>query len=284
MGEIQGSTRVTFPAGAMTGWSTVVACLPVDGGRGIVVDETPFHPLDPFWPDQPGDVGLLQSDGLELKVVDSVTGAVPATGGEVLVGADIPVKRGDPDWHWLVVHVVERRVPQGAEIRLMVDGDRRRAFSAGHTACHLTALALNAALAGRWRKDAPPDGLGRPDFDRLAITRSRIVPGGSVDTYRLGRSLRRKGFTTEGLADALPDVAGHMESLLAGWIASGAPVAVEAPNAELTAPRTWRCDLPDGVARLPCGGTHVDDLGELGRVAVTLELAQDELVVETRTA
>ena len=96
-----------------------------------------------------------------------------------------------------------------------VDAEHRAALSAGHTGCHLAAVALNAALAARWRKPVRTDGLGHPDFDQLAIVSSRIVPDGAVDTYRLGRSLRKKGFDVDGLADVTAGDRGAKRT--SGW-------------------------------------------------------------------
>ncbi|MFG1998064.1 metal-dependent hydrolase [Spirillospora sp. NPDC048911] len=292
---------MTFPAGAVSGHSTVLVVVPLDGGGfGVVTEQTPFHPLDHSWPDQPGDTGLIQVDDIEQRVVDCVTGGMPAGSdrmsaggegvpagdyGELLLGADIPARRGDPAWHWLVVHVVERGVPVPSEVELIVNAERRRAFSAGHTACHLTALALNAALAPRWCL-APSriDGLGHPDFDALAIATSRIVPHGSRDVYRIGTPLREKGFTAGGLAGALPEITAEVNGLLAEWIAADVPVRIEVPSPELTARRTWHCELPGGTAEIPCAGTHLSRVGNLSSITAALEPSSggDELVVETK--
>jgi alanyl-tRNA synthetase len=280
---VGGSTRVTFPRGAVSGTSPVVAVEPLSGGGfGVVTRVTPFHPLDHSWPDQPGDFGVLYADGLRLRVVDCLTGAVPVDGGDLTVGEEIPARRGDGGWDWLVVHMVERSVPVGVKARLEVDAARRRALSVGHTACHLMALALNAALATRWRKAARLDGLGRPDFDQLAIASSRIVMDGSRDVYRIGRSLRRKGFVADGLAETIGDVQNAVNETLAKWTAEDAPVRVTVPAPELSARRIWRCELDEGVVEIPCGGTHVRRTGVLASVTVSLELAEDELVAETR--
>ncbi|MEU4405703.1 metal-dependent hydrolase [Streptosporangium sp. NPDC023963] len=291
---ITDSTRVTYPGGEVRGSSAVVATVPVGDGYGTIVAETPFHPLDHTWPDQPADAGTIGG----LAVTDCVTGAVAEGEETVHLGVDIPVRRGTPGWHWLVVHVTAEPVADGGlagdgltaagpggEVELVVDAAGRRALSAGHTACHLAALALNAVLAGRWRKEVPADGLGHPDFDQTAIASSRILPGGSLDVYRLGKSLRRKGFVTEGLAEELPEIARLAGDRLTAWIAAGAAVRVDSPGPELTARRTWHCALPEAEVSIPCGGTHLSSTAELGTISVTLDLSADgsELTMRTTT-
>src|SRR5690606_1951657 len=94
------STVVTFPNGHVSGRSEVVGVVPVGEHHGLIVAETPFHPLDHTWPDQPADRGTVGG----LDVLDCVTGA-RSPEGEVLLGRDIPVRRGTDGWDWLVVHV-----------------------------------------------------------------------------------------------------------------------------------------------------------------------------------
>ncbi|MFJ4096046.1 metal-dependent hydrolase [Kitasatospora sp. NPDC089913] len=288
------TTHVSFPAGAVTGESTVLAVHPLDGGRyAVVTGATPFHPLDHTWPDQPADLGTLTVDGVELAVVDCLTGAVGPDGGPVLVGADIPVRRGDEEWSWLVLHVLAADPGDivGRTAALAVDAGRRGALSASHSGCHLLALALNEALAPRWRKDpGRTDAFGHPDFDSLAMASSVMDTEASTDTYRLGKSLRKKGFTAEAteefpaLADALPELTEAVNRRLAGWVAADAPVRIDVPGPELTARREWNCELPEGAARIFCGGTHLHHLGELAELRTELRLSEDgsELVAVTR--
>ena len=270
------STQVTFPAGTVDGRSTVLAVVPLADGRyGVVTESTPFHPLDHTWPDQPADTGSLTVDGTELPVLDCVTGGVSPE-GELSLGADIPVRRGAEDWAWLVVHVVEAPVAVGAPVELRVDADRRAALSAAHTGCHLLALALNEALAPRWRKDpGRADALGHPDFDSLAMDTSRMDVRASTDVYRIGKSLRKKGFTADDLATDLPALTAAVNDRLAAWVAADAPVRIEAPGPELTARRRWACDLPQGPASIFCGGTHLHALGELASLTTELRLSED---------
>ena len=266
------STQVSFPAGSVTGSSTVLAVEQLPDGRyGVVTETTPFHPLDHTWPDQPADSGSLG----DLAVLDCVTGAVGPE-GEFFLGADIPVRRGDEEWAWLVVHVTDAPVAVGAAVELRVDADRRGALCASHTGCHLLALALNAALAPRWRKDpGRADALGHPDFDSLAMDSSRMDTTASTDVYRIGKSLRKKGFTSDDLAADLPAITAAVNEQLAAWIAADAPVRIEAPGPELTARRRWSCELPEGTASIFCGGTHLHHLGELAGLSTELRLSED---------
>ena len=50
----------------------------------------------------------------------------------------------------------------------------------------------------------------------------------------------------------------------------------------LSARRSWRCELPDGIVQIPCGGTHLRSLAELAAVQVDLECSEVEGAVELR--
>ncbi|MFI9554829.1 metal-dependent hydrolase [Nonomuraea endophytica] len=269
------STVVTFPTGQVSGRSEIVGTVPAGDRHGLVVAETPFHPLDHTWPDQPADRGLIGG----LPVADCVTAGLSPS-GEIFLAADIPVRRGEDGWQWLVVHVTDTALPVGAQVELEVDAGYRAALSAGHTACHLAALALNMAVADMWRKAAPRlDALGNPDFDQSAITSSRISSYASLDEYRLGKSLRKKGFAADALEPSA--VAAVVNERLKEWVAADVPVWIDVPGPGLTARRTWHCALPEGEVSIPCGGTHVRRTSELGTVTVALELGEQALTMQT---
>lgn len=277
-------TAVTYPDGATSSTGSVLHVHPVGDDRyAVLLDTTACHPVDTAWPDQPADRGTLSSDAGERPIVDAVTGGIRE--GVLHLGADQPVRTGTEGWVFVVAHVVEGPPPAvGAVARVDVDREYRTALSAAHTACHLAALALDGALAGAWGKTVATDALGNPAFDALAIQSSRIHPHRSVDTYRIGKSLRRKGFTTAALDD-LPSVVERVDAQLAQWVAVGGAVRVERTDDALSARRTWVCDLPEGRTDIPCGGTHVHDLAELTGVTTSLT-ARDvdgglELTMET---
>ncbi len=268
-------TRVSYPDGDTASTGTVLHVEPLaDGRSAVLLDRTAFHPVDTAWPDQPADRGRMRwSDG-EVEIVDGVTGGVHE--GELKLGRELPVRMGAPGWTFVVGHIVEGEAPAvGAEVGVTVDAGHRRALSAGHTACHLASLALDAALADAWTKPVPTDALGAPGFDAAAIQTSRIEEFGSADVYRVGKSLRKKGFDVAALDD-LDAVAARANAALAGWVASGAAIRIDRADDAISARRTWVCELPGQEARIPCGGTHLTSLKGVGSITVALELADVE--------
>lgn len=279
------STVVTYPNGTLEGRARVLAVHPMDERRvGVVTEATPFHPRDHAWPDQPGDHGELHSEGAAYAVEDCLT-AARNEDGELFVGGDIPVRPGTEGWAWLVLHVVPAPGPAvGAPAELRVDAERRAALSAGHTGCHLMALALNAALADRWRGDVRADSLWHPDFDRLAISSSVIKPDGAIDRYRIGRSLRKAGFVAGDLNAELPEITERVNARLAVWTSTGAPVMIDRDGPLLCDRRYWTCALPEGRAVLPCGGTHLRNVAQLTELTCALTLNADGTGLTVRTS
>lgn len=273
---IASDTLVSYPDGITRGTSRVVHAEDLDGGRRVVVlAETPAHPVDPTWPDQGADRGALIVGGARHELLDCRIAAWKD--GSLHLGDRLPARLGTPGWSFVVAHVVDGAggIETGQEAVVEIDADHRDSLSRGHTACHLASLALNSAVAGLWTKAVREDSLGRPDFDQAAIQSSLIRPSGSTDVYRLGKSLRRSGFDVARLREELPSVVDRIEDRLVEWVASDASVAIEREDARLGTRRTWRCDLPDGGAAIPCGGTHVAGLSELGDVRVALALTAD---------
>jgi len=281
------STVVSFAEGSLRGDSIVIRVEPIGDAAVVVVEATPFHPVDHTWPDQPGDAGLISAGGDSAAVSEAVMAAI-SDEGEFAVGAEIPVRRGADGWTWLVAHRLEGAAPAwltpGAQVRLVVDDARRAGLSRGHTACHLASLALDLAVAELWRKDPGEDALGAPDFEGRANQSSRIHEDGSVDEYRLGKSLRKAGFDTEAFAATLADRETRINTQLAAWVASAAESRIVTDGPTIVDRRRWHCDLPEGEAVILCGGTHVDSLAAFASITVTLDLSDPQLLVMTTTA
>ncbi|TYC99924.1 metal-dependent hydrolase [Arthrobacter echini] len=279
-------TRVTYPRGDTEATARVLHAAPrPDGLLAVVLDTTAFHPVDHAWPDQGPDRGSLQRGVETWPVQDCVVGATDGTA--LHLGSEAPVRKGTEGWAFVVVHLLDPGSAggpvEGDDVVVRVDASYRAAVSAGHTGCHLASLALNRALADRWKKVVAADALGAPNFDALAIDTTTIGEASSVDTYRLGKSLRRKGFAVEGIDTAA--VANAVNATLADWTATGAGIGVDAEGPGLTDRRRWVCELPGERAEIPCGGTHLTSLAGLG-VTVTLALSDMEgtpvLTMDTR--
>ncbi|MGG5171058.1 metal-dependent hydrolase [Pseudarthrobacter sp. J1738] len=279
-------TSISYAKGAVGGSATVIHTQRLeDGTLAVLLDETPCHPLDVGWPDQGSDQATIRTRDIAFDVIDCVVGA--SDGQTLYVGADVPVRRGAEGWAFVVVHILpaDAELKEGAEVRIDVEQSYRAALSAGHTGCHLASLALNQVLADQWTKEVRPDALGNPDFDGAAIESSTILEYGSRDVYRLGKSLRKKGFPTESLVAHLPALQDALNQQLVQWVASGGEVRIESHGEFLTDLREWVCELPSGTARIPCGGTHLRSLSQLTTVAVGLELSEEngalQLTMET---
>ncbi|MCL6269166.1 hypothetical protein M3P05_04310 [Sansalvadorimonas sp. 2012CJ34-2] len=282
--------QVTFPQRQSSVRANVVRSELTETGKiAVVAESTPFHPVDFTWPDQPADRGSLQVDGLTLEVKDCLTGAIKHESNEFYVGSDIPARKGDDGWSFVVVHLVDsspetENLMTGAEITLTIDAHYQQQLSLGHTACHLSAMALNQAIAPFWRKiPSRKDALDRPDFDQMAIVSSQIQPGSSRDHYRIGKTIRKKGLLAAEMIQDLPQLMAATEQQVNSWLTLGSPIEINCEGGSLTDRRYWHCHLgEDGYAVIPCGGTHARNLQELGAVRVSAELLTDtEFVMVT---
>lgn len=276
-------TRVSFVLGHHQEQASVVCCQPGDTTL-LVTDLTPFHPQSHLWPDQPGDVGHARWEGGEAAIGSCRMGAI-SPDGELFVDTDIPVKRGAEGWRFVVVHPLagEYSLPVGSRVELQVDSAARHALSLGHSGCHLAALALNRTLTPYWRKEVSElDALGQPDFDRLAIQSSRVEPCGSREQYRIGKSLRKKGVNSETLLADLALIEEKVNQQLADWIAAGGEIRRSRAGEAIIDSRYWHCMLEGQEVTIPCGGTHVASLAELGEVKVQLTQVEEGFAMLTR--
>ncbi|MGL5610067.1 MAG: hypothetical protein ACRDDN_18545, partial [Aeromonas veronii] len=142
---------------------------------------------------------------------------------------------------------------------------------------------LNRVLTPYWRKEVSErDALGQPNFDRLAIQSSRVEPCGSREQYRIGKSLRKKGVNSEALLADLALIEEKVNQQLADWIAAGGEIRRSRAGEAIIDSRYWHCMLEGQEVTIPCGGTHVASLAELGEVKVQLTLVEEGFAMLTR--
>lgn len=251
----------------------------------VVTERTPFHPVSHIWPDHPADRGTLNGH----SVLDCQVGAVELESGELFVGKAIPVKRDEPGWVFVVVHCLAGNVTEINEndvVTLEVDKTYQLSLSRGHSAGHIAYLALNKVLVegNYWRKDADrKDPHGNYDFNSYAQESSFVSEDQCVDTYRLGKTLRKRGLNSADVVQDLSVIEEQVNQQIAAWLSLGSDIVVECSGERLTDSRYWLCDLNEGeIAKIPCGGTHVSSLKEFSIISTSLRQI-DEQNIEMRS-
>ena len=283
---LSSGTVVTFAGGSVCETPRMVFAAEVAEEWLVVTDRSPFHPQSLSWPDQPGDRGWLTlSDGRRLAVLDSREGLLNRATGVLATGdAARVLRRSDPDLAAVVLHVLESAPTPGEAVTLEVDGPLRAALSLQHTGVHLAALALNQSAVAFWTKDPDdPDGLGAPNLDKAAVTQSKIGTDVSTDGYRLGKSLRKKGFDAVAFLADLPGRAAMMNKALRHMLEAPAPVLISPGEGPLGDRRLWSTRLKGIEVSMPCGGTHLAHLSELAAIEVELSPTEDGFVMVTRS-
>lgn len=280
--KIISSTKITFPGGALSGLSKICLCKDLGSSNVmlIVTEETPFHPLDYNWPDQPGDKGWITIENIKYPLVECFTAVFNKLTDEFLIDQEIKNKkigRDDPNCFFLVAHLIDKGVSGdswiGLHAYLEVDAGYHDKISKAHTAAHLAALALNKVTQKFWRKQPQKiDSLGSPNFDAEAIVKSEIDQECSRDHYRCGKSLRKNGFDDSSFfGSTFGEIEADINNQLQDWCAKGLKIFVVPDITYLNEKREWQCEFIDGKrAVIPCGGTHVSSITKPTKVRVTL--------------
>lgn len=283
--DLTAGTVVSFPSGRLTETARVVFAAPQGDRCLLVTDRTPFHPLSLTWPDQPGDRGTMTtSHGQKIAVLDSQEALLNAATGTLFTAESAAsIKRNDPDIHPVVLHIVDGPAsPVGSTVTLSVDKTYRDALSLQHSGVHLTALALNECAAPFWTKDVEAfDSLGAPNLDKAAVTQSTITVNGSTDHYRVGKTLRKKGFDLAAFVSDLPARTARINDTLRRMVADPAPVKLTPGAGFLGDRRMWSTRLDGTEVTIPCGGTHVTDLAQLVGVSVSIAPSDSGFIVTT---
>ncbi|RXJ71717.1 metal-dependent hydrolase [Veronia nyctiphanis] len=283
------ATKITFTHPQWDVDSKVQICERCDRGVRLVTEVTPFHPVSHIWPDHPADRGYVDIKGKSYAIADCLTGAYHTETAELFVDKDIPVKRDTPGWLFVVVHTIdsEDEFEVGEHVRLDVDKPYQASLSRGHSAAHFAALALNKVIhSDYWRKEAQrKDPLDHHDFHAYAEQTSFVTEDRCEDTYRLGKTLRKRGLNSAELLANLADIEDKVNQQLAQWKAYGAEIIMKRHGEYLTDSRYWCCEIDEQKIEIPCGGTHISSLQDLDTLKVVLSSdSEQEIKMTTLTS
>jgi alanyl-tRNA synthetase len=284
------STLVTFPERStkMTSKVIFVKNFEEDSSKVLMItDITPFHPRSHIFPDQPADIGIITIEDKDFRVIDVLTGAINLKSGQLYLDKENFVKRKTLGWIFIVAHVLDvsscnlnfRFIKN---VQLKVNKQYRKRLSASHSADHIATLALNKATKGLWKKKTLEDSLGNPDLNRLSIKNAKLNETRSIDHFRFGKSLRKKGFDVSTFFLQLNNIEKNINQLVAEWIGVDSRIEIAFTSLELDANRYWKCELPDGNACIPCGGTHVQSLTEFESIEISIKSIKEspEIIME----
>ncbi len=253
--EIWYTVREELGATEFLGYETVsaegqVTALVIGGKRideaktgsevAIVVNQTPFYGESGG---QVGDTGAIAGGGVDVRV--RVTGTVKKVG-------DLFVHLG---------RVEEGALRVGDEVVLQVDGNRRRAIGANHSATHLLHRALRRALGDHVVQKGSLVAADRLRFDvshPKAIDREEIA---RVEAEVNGRIRRNSAVSTRLME---PEEAVKEGAMALFGEKYGDEVRVVCMGGE-DADGTYSVEL--------CGGTHVGRTGDIGLFKIISESA-----------
>jgi misacylated tRNA(Ala) deacylase len=179
---------------------------------------------------QPGDVGVLRWDASETAIADTVKGD-----GETIVHLPAPDAA---------------LPPVGATVEGEIDWDRRHKLMRMHTAMHLLcSLIKGAAVTG----GSVGADRSRLDFDLPNPPPKEQIEAGLNALIEADHPVRIE-WVDEAVLDTNPDLVRTMS------------VAPPRGTGRLRLMRIGEGDTQ--VDLQPCGGTHVERTGEIGRIAV----------------
>ena len=208
--------------------------------RGIELDRTVFYAASGG---QAGDSGWLRrADGLAVRIADTRKGEAPdaivhvpeaPAGGTPAAGGETPVPAP--------------ALAVGDEVHAEIDWERRYAMMRLHTCLHVLSCVVVAPVTGG--NIAPDKARLDFDVDMSALDAARIEAG--VNELIAKGAPTETVWITDAELDARPELVKTM--------------SVQPPRGA----GRIRLLRIEGIDLQPCGGTHVRDIGEIGRVRVT---------------
>jgi alanyl-tRNA synthetase len=205
----------------------------------ILTNQTPFYAESGG---QVGDTGLMLSAKAQAKVTDTQK------------------KLGSMHVH--VVEVTRGTLSVGDAVDLKVDGERRRATRANHSATHLLHAALKRVLGPHVSQKG---SLVSPDRLRFDFSHPKPVTPQELERIeaQVNEIIRQNSDTSTRLMPTDQAIAAGAEALFGEKY--GDEVRVLTMGDDLENPKPYSVEL--------CGGTHVRRLGDIGIFTILSESA-----------
>ncbi len=266
-------------------------------GLYVCTDMSPFHPEDYLGGDQPGDKGKIVIQGKTYKVEDSRIIIIDInTRKNVFPKSKSAFYKGLQEGiyiamigHFIIddLNSLNENSLIDLDCELYVDEKFRENLSKTHTTVHLMSIILNEELASFWKKEVDfKDDLNNPNFDALAIQKSKIYTYYATDVYRIGKSLSKKGFDLVKFKSLdfkkfSIELSSSLNKLID--INKSSKVSMFGDNIQLGAKRNFKVKINDRFVTIPCGGTHVSSLSQLPKVTVDCFYNEEEKTLSIKT-
>ncbi|MBD2795862.1 hypothetical protein ID856_04830 [Xenorhabdus sp. 18] len=273
----------SFMTGQLSLDTVVIDLFKYSDGYIVITDNSPFYPKNYKWGDQKSDRGVITFSHHELNIIRTYTAAI--IDGQIYIDQNIPNKLNAEDKlipaHYLAsLNGLEAQFIIGEKVKLSVDAETRHKISAAHSMAHFMSLALNKAANKYWNKGYETDSLGNFNLDKAAIFKSSISELKSIDIYRFGKSIKKKGFDKSSFMENIDHACEEINITLNNWLAMGSEIQVEYTSKNIQDLRLWKSTVENHPVVIPCGGTHIRNTAEIKDVKVEINPGEsDEYIV-----
>ncbi|KLU17085.1 MULTISPECIES: hypothetical protein [Xenorhabdus] len=275
----------SFMTGQLSLDAIIIEAFKYNNGYIVITSNSPFYPKNYKWGDQKSDIGVIVLNNQAVNIVKTYTAVI--IDSMIYIDHDIPNKLNIEDKlipaHYLEsLNGLECQSIVGAKVKLSVDAEVRHKISAAHSMAHFMSLALNKVTNKYWNKDYDKDGLENYNLDKAAIFKSSISELKSIDTYRLGKSLKKKGFDKASFLESIVSINEEINLILKNWLVTGSEIRVEYTSQDIGSLRLWKSTVENRPVVIPCGGTHIKNTEEIQDVKVEIKPEEsDEYIVIT---
>ncbi|WFQ78470.1 hypothetical protein PXH59_12115 [Xenorhabdus sp. SF857] len=275
----------SFMTGQLSLDAIIIEAFKYNNGYIVITSNSPFYPKNYKWGDQKSDIGVIVLNNQAVNIVKTYTAVI--IDSMIYIDHDIPKKLNIEDKlipaHYLEsLNGLECQSIVGAKVKLSVDAEVRHKISAAHSMAHFMSLALNKVTNKYWNKDYDKDSLENYNLDKAAIFKSSISELKSIDTYRLGKSLKKKGFDKASFLESIVSINEEINLILKNWLVTGSEIRVEYTSQDIGSLRLWKSTVENRPVVIPCGGTHIKNTEEIQDIKVEIKPEEsDEYIVIT---